>query len=126
MSRATRLDANERKLTVCPSPLIEGARLLPFNDGARVPEGWLATTVEVVQFVVMLRHVFLTNTFSMPLAVLAPRFDAAEAKAMNWPVESNEGRSASAFAAVVPSRVEARSVEGVQVVVVALKQVSRT
>jgi len=54
---------------VCPSPLIEGARLLPFNDGARVPEGWLATTVEVVQFVVMLRQVFLTNTFSMPLAV---------------------------------------------------------
>ena len=111
---------------MCASPLIEGARLLPFNDGASVPEGWLATTVEVVQFVVMLRHMFLTNTFSMPFAVFAPRFDAADAKAINCPVESNDGRSASAFAGVVPSRVEARSVEGVQVVVVPLKQVSRT
>jgi hypothetical protein len=126
VSRATRLLANERKLTVCASPLIEGARLLPFKDGASVPEGWLATTVEVVQFVVMLRHMFLTNTFSMPFAVFAPRLDAAEAKAINCPVESNDGRSASAFAGEVPSRVEARNVEGVQVVVLKLKQVSRT
>lgn len=111
---------------MCASPLIEGARLLPFKDGASVPEGWLATTVEVVQLVVMLRHVFLTNTFSMPLAVFAPKFDAADAKAINCPVESNDGRSASAFAGVVPSRVEARIVEGVQVVVLTLKQVSRT
>ena len=74
----------------------------------------------------MLRHVFLTNTFSMPFAVFAPRFDAADAKAINCPVESNDGRSASAFAGVVPSRVEARSVEGVQVVVVLPEQVSRT
>lgn len=111
---------------MCASPLIEGARLLPFNDGASVPAGWLATTVEVVQLVVMLRHVFLTNAFSIPFAVFAPRFDAAEAKAINCPVESNDGRSASAFAGVLPSRVEARIVEGVQVVVVAFKHVSRT
>lgn len=111
---------------MCASPLMEGARLLPFKDGASVPDGWLATTVDVVQLVVMLRHVFLTNTFSIPFAVFAPRFDAAEANAMNCPVESNDGRSASAFAGVLPSRVEARIVEGVQVVVVALKHVSRT
>jgi hypothetical protein len=109
---------------VCPSPLIEGARLLPFKDGARVPEGWLATTVAVVQLVVMLRHVFLTNTFSIPFAVFAPRFDAAEAKATNCPVVSNDGRSASEFAGVLPSRVEMRIVEGVQPV--SLKHVSRT
>jgi hypothetical protein len=120
------LVANERKLTVCASPLIEGARLLPFKDGASVPEGWLATIVEVVQFAVMLRHMFLTNAFSMPFAVFAPRFDAAEANAINCPVKSNDGRSASEFAGVVPSRVEARNVEGVQVVVLTLKQVSRT
>ena len=111
---------------MCASPLSEGARLLPFKEGASVPEGWLATIVEVVQFAVMLRHMFLTNAFSMPFAVFAPRFDAAEAKAINCPVESNDGRSASEFAGVVPSRVEARNVEGVQVVVLALKQVSRT
>lgn len=111
---------------MCASPLMEGVRLLPFKDGASVPEGWLATIVEVVQAVVMLRHMFLTNAFSMPFAVFAPRFDAAEAKAINCPVESNDGRSASAFAGVVPSRVEARNVEGVQAVVVSLKQVSRT
>ena len=105
---------------------MEGARLLPFKDGASVPEGWLATIVEVVQFVVMLKHMFLTNAFSMPFAVFAPRFDAAEAKATNWPVKSNDGRSASEFAGVVPSRVEARNVEGVQVVVPLPKQVSRT
>jgi hypothetical protein len=45
---------------------------------------------------------------------------------MNCPVAPNDGRSASAFAGVVPSRVEARIVEGVQVVVVAFKHVSRT
>lgn len=118
--------ANERKLTVCASPLIEGARVLPFKDGASVPEGWLATIVEVVQLAVRLKHMFLTNTFSMPFAVFAPRFDAAEAKAMNCPVESKDGRSASALAGVVPSRVEARNVEGVQVVVPPPKQVSRT
>jgi hypothetical protein len=78
-----------------------------------------------VQLVVILRHVFLTNTFSIPFAVFAPRFDAAEAKAINCPVVSNDGRSAREFAAVLPSRVEARIVEGVQVVVVASKQLSR-
>jgi hypothetical protein len=104
---------------------MEGARLLPFDDGASVPAGWLATIVEVVQLVVILRHVFLTNTFSIPFAVFAPRFEAAEAKAINCPVVSNDGRSAREFAAVLPSRVEARIVEGVQVVVVASKQLSR-
>jgi hypothetical protein len=125
-SRATRLLANERKLTVCASPLIEGATLLPFKDGGSVPAGWLATAVAVVQLVVMLRHVFLTNTFSIPFAVFAPRFDAAEAKATNWPVVSNDGRSASAFAAVLPSRVETRIVEGTQLATVAFEQESRT
>ena len=95
--------ANERKLTVCASPLIEGARLLPFKDGASVPEGWLATTVEVVQLVVMLRHVFLTNTFSMPLAVFAPKFDAADAKAINCPVESNDGLFSFTLTTAVPA-----------------------
>jgi hypothetical protein len=116
--------ANERKLTVCPSPLIDGARLLPFADGESVPAGWLATMVALVQLVVLLMHVFRTNTFSIPLAVLAPKFDAAEAKATNCPVVSNDGRSASAFAGVLPSRVEARIVLGVQPLV--LEQVSRT
>lgn len=104
---------------------MEGARLLPFNDGDRVPAGWLATTVSIVQLVKMLRHVFRANTFSMPFAVLAPRFDAAEAKAINCPVVSNEGASASEFAGVVPSRVEARMVEGVQPVVTTFEHVSR-
>jgi hypothetical protein len=116
--------ANDRKLTVCPSPLIDGARLLPSADGERVPAGWLATMVAVVQLVVMFRHVFRTNTFSIPFAVLAPRFEAAEANATNCPVVLNDGRSASAFAGVLPSRVEAKMVEGVQPL--ALKQVSRT
>jgi hypothetical protein len=109
---------------VCPSPLIDGAKLLPFEEGESVPAGWLATLVEVVQFVVMFRHVFRTNTFSIPLAVLAPKFDAAEANATNCPVVSNDGRSASAFAGVLPSRVEARIVFGTQPP--ALKHVSRT
>jgi hypothetical protein len=104
---------------------MEGARLLPFKDGARVPAGWLATTVSTVQLVVMLRHVFRANTFSIPFAVLAPKFEAAEAKAINCPVASNDGRSASAFAGVVPSRVDARIVEGVQLVVISFKHVSR-
>lgn len=120
------MPANERKLTVCPSPLIEGARLLPFNEGDKVPAGWLATTVTVVQLETILRHVFRANTFSMPFAVLAPKFEAAEAKAINCPVASNDGRSASEFAGVVPSPVEARTVDGVQTVVVSFKQVSRT
>jgi hypothetical protein len=117
------LFANERKLTECASPLIEGAKLLPFKGGASVPAGWLATAVAGVQLLVMLRQVLRTNTFSIPLAVFAPKFDAAEAKATNWPVVSNDGFSASEFAAVLPSRVEARIVEGVQPV--SLKQVSR-
>ncbi len=104
---------------------MEGARLLPFNDGDRVPEGWLATTVSIVQLVVTLRHVFRANTFSTPFAVLAPKFDAAEAKAINCPVVSNDGVSASEFAGVVPSRVEARIVEGVQAIVTTFEQVSR-
>ena len=88
-----------------------------------MPAGWLATAVAVVQLVVMLRHVLRTNTFSIPFAVFAPRFDAVEAKATNCPVVSNDGRSASALAGVLPSRVETRIVEGVQPV--SLKQVSR-
>jgi len=111
------------KLTVCPSPLIEGARLLPFNDGDNVPAGWLATTVSGKQFVTVVQ-VFRTNTFSIPFAVFAPRFDAAEANAINCPSELNEGRSASEFAGVLPSRDEIRLVEGVQAV--AFKHVSRT
>jgi hypothetical protein len=106
--------ANERKLTVCPSPLIEGATLLPFKDGDKVPAGWLATAVEGVQLAVCVMHVLRANTFSIPFAVFAPRFDAAEAKARNWPVLLNEGFSASEFAGVVPSRVEPSSVVGVQ------------
>jgi hypothetical protein len=114
---------NERKLTVCPSPLIDGARLLPFEEGDKLPAGWLATIVTGVQVVVMLMQVLRAKTFSIPFAVFAPRFDAAEAKAINWPVELNEGRSANEFAGVTPSRVEASFVEGVQPV--ALKHVSR-
>lgn len=119
VSRATMLFANERKLTVCPSPLMDGARLPPFKAGASVPAGTLATTVAFVQVVVMLRHVLRANTFSIPLAVFAPRFEAADAKTMNCPVVSNEGRSARAFAGVVSSPVEARIVEGVHEVVAA-------
>jgi hypothetical protein len=118
--------ANERKLTVWPSPLMDGARLLPFSEGERVPAGWLATIVEGLQPVVIKTHVLRTKTFSIPLAVFAPRFDAADAKARNWPVVLNEGRSANEFAGVIPSRVEARVVEGVQAVTVKLKHVSRT
>jgi len=102
---------------------MEGARLLPFKDGARLPAGWLATIVEVEQFAAPLMHVLRTNTFSIPFAVFAPRLEAADAKATNCPEVLNDGRSASAFAGVVPSRVETREVEGVQLV--AARQVSR-
>lgn len=124
MSRATRLFANERKLTVSPSPLIEGARLLPFREGDKVPAGWLATTVAAVQSEPMLMQVLRANTFSIPFAVFAPRFDAAEANATNWPDWLNEGFSANEFAGVIPSLVETRVVEGVQPVT--FKHVSRT
>ena len=105
---------------------MDGARLLPFSEGDSVPAGWLATIVEGLQPVVIKTHVLRTKTFSIPLAVFAPRFEAADAKARNCPVVLNEGRSANEFAGVIPSRVEARVVEGVQAVTVKLKHVSRT
>src|SRR5579862_1477810 len=53
VSRATRLSANEIKLTVAPSPLIAGAMLLPSAGGGVAPPAWLARIVYGTQSVVV-------------------------------------------------------------------------
>ena len=82
VSRATRLLALERKLTVCPSALIEGTRLEPFAGDAPVPVEMLASTTPVVQVGITPRQVLRTKTFSTPFTV-PPRFDASDENAMN-------------------------------------------
>lgn len=120
MSRATRLSADEIKLTVAPSPLIAGATLLPSAGGGVAPPAWLARNVYGTQSVVVVgkaSQVSLTKTFSMPFAALAPKLDPSEAKATYWPEEQVVveephllmlGCSLNAFAGVVPFGVEIR------------------
>jgi hypothetical protein len=51
-SPGTRLLAEEMKLTVLPSPLIDGTMLLPFAGAGDAPFGWLANTVATVHVLV--------------------------------------------------------------------------
>lgn len=82
MSRATRLLAVERKLTVWPSALIEETTLPPFAGDAPVPLEMLASTTPVVQVGTTPRQVLRTKTFSTPFTV-PPRFEANDENAMN-------------------------------------------
>lgn len=135
-SLATRLLAKEMKVTVWASPLIAGMRLSPFAWGGAVPAGTLARAVEGRQLVVVLEkptHSLRTKMFSTPFAVLAPRFEAREAKATNSPAVEEvvtevvprliAGYSLVALPAVVPSGVETRVMPGMHPEA-ALKQVS--
>ena len=134
----TRLFAKERKLTLWPSPLSEGTRLLPFEGDGALPAGWLAKVVLAVQVVVVVvktRHVLRTKTFSTPLEMLRPRLFASEANATNCPVAQAPvppqrltlGCSLKPFAGAVPSTVETRIVEGAGQVIVSVEiHVSRT
>lgn len=135
LSRATRLFAEEMKLTTCPSSLIDGATLFPFAGAGEVPAAILEREVEgeqvVVPVVFALVQVLRTKMFSRPLAAFADRFDARDANAMNCPSPAAEvprlmlGCSLNAFAGVVPLVVETSVVEVVHVVGCPL-QVSRT
>ena len=90
VSRATRLSADEMKLTLAPSPLIAGTMLLPSEGGGVAPPAWLARNVYATHAVVVVgrtSQVSRTKTFSMPFAVLAPKLDATEAKATYCPEE---------------------------------------
>jgi len=131
VGKATRLLEKERKLTLWPSPLMEGMRLLPFDEGGALPPGTLATAMPGAHVVVVPRHVCRTNMFSIPFAVFAPRFEDRDAKATVAPMLSvltllRLGCSLMALPGVVPSAVETSVVDGVHAVVVALRQVSRT
>jgi hypothetical protein len=127
LSRGTRLLANERKLTVVPSPLIDGTRLLPLDavDGVPAPsvtrtvltEHSTGATVDVVT------QVLFTKIFSTPFVVLA-KLDEVDAKAMYWPVLLILGNSLFPFPGIPLFVVEISVVEGVQVVVMS-KHVSR-
>lgn len=135
VSRATRLFAEEMKLTTCPSLLIDGARLFPFAGAGVVPAAMLEREVEreqvVVPVVVAFVQVLRTKIFSRPFAAFADKFDASEANAMNCPSPAEEvprlmlGCSLNAFPGVVPLVVETSVVEVVHVVACPL-QVSRT
>ena len=127
---ATRSLENERKLTLWPSPLIDGIRLLPFDDRCAFPPGWLATTVVGTHAVVRTRQVCLTKMFSTPFAVFPPRLEDREAKATIKLVASAVtllmlGCSLSPLPGVVLSTVETRVVKGVQAGTVCVTQVSR-
>jgi hypothetical protein len=135
VSRATRLFAEEMKLTTCPSSLIDGARLFPFAGAGEVPAAMLDRDVEgeqvVVPVVVAFVQVLRTKMFSRPFAAFADKFDASEANATNCPSATEEvprlilGCSLNAFPGMVPLVVETSVVEVVHVVACPL-QVSRT
>src|ERR1700732_33881 len=119
LSRATRLFAEEMKLTTCPSSLIDGATLFPFAGAGEVPAAMLESEVDGEQVVV-------------PVVVaFADRFEANDANAMNCPSLVAEvprlmlGCSLNAFAGVVPLVVETSVVEVAHVAGWPL-QVSRT
>lgn len=118
---------NERKLTVCPSPLIDGTRLEPVVGDAFVTAEMLETAMPVTQVAVMPKQVFRTKTFSTPLLVF-PRLDASDENATNCPESLMLGCSLRPLAAVVPLGVDTRTVDGVHgvFVVVTPWQVSRT
>lgn len=126
LSRGTRLFENERKLTVWPSALMDGARLCPLEGDAFVPPDMLERATPVVQVMVVARQVLRTNIFSTPLVVFA-RFEASEANATNCPVALMLGCSLRPFPGV-PLTVDTKVVEGTQVVVAVFipVQVSRT
>jgi hypothetical protein len=135
VSRATRLFAEEMKLTTCPSLLIDGAMLFPFAGAGEVPGAMLESDVEgeqvVVPVVVAFVQVLRTKTFSRPFAAFGDKFDASEANAMNCPSPIAEvprlmlGFSLRAFPGALPLVVETSVVEVVHVVACPL-QVSRT
>lgn len=135
VSRATRLFAEEMKLTTCPSSLIDGATLFPFAGAGEVPAAMLESEVDgeqvVVPVVVAFVQVLRTKIFSRPLAAFADRFEANDANAMNCPSLVAEvprlmlGCSLNAFAGVVPLVVETSVVEVAHVAGWPL-QVSRT
>lgn len=127
LSRGTKLLANERKLTVVPSVLIEGTRLFPLDGVDGVPAPSVTRTVLTVHStgitVVLVTQVLFAKMFSTPFVVLA-RFDENEANAMNWPVLLMLGNSLVPFPGIPLFVLEIRVVEGVHVVVIP-KHVSR-
>lgn len=136
VSRGTKLLADERKLTVWPSWLIEGARLSPFAAAGEVPPPWLARIVVGAQETVVpvsAAQVLRTNTFSTPFTVFAVRLDDFVAKATTRLLVFKVGVltlgcSLGAFAGVTPSDVEMRKGGEAELHVVAVipVQVSRT
>ena len=127
LSRGTKLSANERKLTVVPSALIDGTRLFPLEDVDGVPAPSVTRTVLTVHSVGVtvkpVTQVLLTKMFSTPFVVLA-KFDENEAKAMNWPVLLMLGNSLVPFPGMPLFVLEISVVEGAHVVVMA-RQVLR-
>lgn len=124
MSRATRLFAEEMKLTTWPSALIDGATLLPLAGAGEAPAAMLERAMDgaqvLVPVVVAFVQVLRTKTFSRPLAAFAEKFEANDAKAMNCPSPCAEvpllilGCSLKALAGVVPLAVETSVVEVAQ------------
>src|ERR1700728_31019 len=132
VSFGTRLSAKEMKLTVLPSPLTEGATLLPSAGAGVVPVAWLASRVNGTQPVVvvevlvaMFKQGLRTKTFSIPFCTWPLKLEASEANATVSLVMQSVvvvslhplmlGDSLSPFPGVVPSGVEAIVVVGVQV-----------
>lgn len=143
--------ALEINATLCPSPLIAGTMLLPFEGSGTTPLGALAKVVFAEHAVVpelelllsvTLRQVFRTKMFSTPVTTFGPRLEARVANATTGPevhdvvdvaaqLSARLGFSLSPFAAVVPSTVEASAVFGEQLPlisspVVVVSHVSRT
>lgn len=126
----TRLLEKERKLTLRPSPLMDGVKLEPLAGGGSVPAAELARIVVGPQEVVIPAQVFLTKMFSTPFAVFTPRLDDSEAKATTGPMPFTSvllmlGRSLVPLPGIVPFEVDTKAVEAVQVVSITA-QVSRT
>jgi len=121
------LVALERNPTECPSLLIAGMMLLPFEGSGTTPLGALASVVFEEQAVpaCTLRQVFRAKTFSTPVTTFGPRFEASVAKATTGPevhvvvdvavqLSARLGVSLRPFAGVVPSTVDASTVFGEQ------------
>src|ERR1700691_1012751 len=120
LSRGTRLLANERKLTVVPSGLIDDTRLLPLEGVVNVPAPCVTNTVLTVQsvtIVVVDTQVLFTKMFSTPFVVVA-KFDENELKAMYRPVLLMLGYSLVEFPGIPLLVLETSVVEGVHVVVI--------
>jgi hypothetical protein len=115
LSRGTKLLAKESKLTVVPSWLIDGTRLLLLAGVEPEPAPCVTNTVLVVHSVVIVSQVFRAKIFSTPFVMLA-KLDEKEANATYWPVLLILGYSLVPFPGTPLVVTEISVVDGVHAV----------